>query len=194
VAVSVLSLRSIAVILLPVAVVLVGGCGTDESRPSREGAAPVPSASEIKSPALREIREQANEILDGGPEAFKARLADLRGHPVVVNQWGSWCGPCRFEFPFFQRQAAKHGHRVAFLGVDMQDSRKAAEDFLRKQPVPYPHYFDPDKAIARLFRGGRVSPTTAFYDPDGQLVYSHLGAYPDEEELEREIRRYALND
>jgi thiol-disulfide isomerase/thioredoxin len=186
-------MRSIAATLLPVAALLIAACGADETRPSQERAAPVRPASEITSPALREIREQANQILDGGPEAFKARLADLRGHPVVVNQWGSWCGPCRFEFPFFQRQAAKYGDRVAFLGVDMQDSRQAAEEFLREQPVPYPHYFDPDKSIARLFRGGRVSPTTAFYDARGKLVYSHLGAYPDEDELENEIRRYALN-
>jgi cytochrome c biogenesis protein CcmG, thiol:disulfide interchange protein DsbE len=186
-------LRRTAVTLLPVAVLVIGACGTDESQSSRQHALRVPAASEIKSPALRKIREQANEILDGGPAAFKARLADLRGHPVVVNQWGSWCGPCRFEFPFLQREAAKYGDRVAFLGVDMQDSREAAEGFLRKQPVPYPHYFDPDKAIARLFRGGRVSPTTAFYDARGTLVYSHLGAYPDEDQLEREIRRYALN-
>ena len=75
----------------------------------------------------------------------------------------------------------------------MQDSRDAAEEFLREQPVPYPHYFDADKEIARLFRGGRVSPTTAFYDARGTLVFSHLGAYPDEQKLEAEIRRYALN-
>jgi cytochrome c biogenesis protein CcmG/thiol:disulfide interchange protein DsbE len=192
VAVSVRSRVSIAVVVLVAGALVIGACGADE--PARPRAAAVPAASEIKSPELRKIREQANQILDGGPTAFKARLMELRGHPIVVNQWGSWCPPCRFEFPFFQRQAAKYGDRVAFLGVDMQDSRDAAEAFLRKQPVPYPHYFDPDSSIARLFRGGRVSPTTAFYDARGELVFSHLGGYPDEEKLEREIRRYALND
>ncbi|MGH2949989.1 MAG: TlpA family protein disulfide reductase, partial [Solirubrobacteraceae bacterium] len=186
------SLRSAALLILPAAALAIGACGADEPGAQRP-AATVRPASEITSPELRKISEQANQILDGGPDAFRARLADLRGHPVVVNQWGSWCGPCRFEFPFFQRQAAKYGDRVAFLGVDMQDSREAAADFLREQPVPYPHYFDPDTSIARLFRGGRVSPTTAFYDAQGKLLYAHLGAYPDEEQLEREIRRYALN-
>lgn len=41
-------------------------------------------------------------------EAFKARLEALRGHPVVVNQWASWCGPCRYEFPFFQKLAGRY--------------------------------------------------------------------------------------
>ena len=108
-------------------------------------------------------------MLDGGVDAFKARLGDQRGHPVVVNQWASWCGPCRFEFPFFARQASKYADRVAFLGVDSQDSRADAKAFLEQRPVPYPQYFDPDGSIARVFRGGRAFPTTAFYDAAGKL-------------------------
>jgi cytochrome c biogenesis protein CcmG, thiol:disulfide interchange protein DsbE len=136
--------------------------------------------------------QPASQLLDGGPEAFKARLAELRGTPVVVNQWASWCGPCRYEFPFLARQATALEGRVAFLGVNTQDSRKAARRFLQEVPVPFPHFFDPEGDVARVFRGGRAFPTTAFYAASGKLVFTHMGAYPDERALEADIRRYAL--
>lgn len=145
-------------------------------------------------PALAALERQANALLDGGPRAFKARLAALRGAPVVVNQWASWCGPCRYEFPFFQRLARQYRGRVAFLGVDSEDARPAARQFLRKLPVPYPHYFDPDVSIARIFHGGQGWPTTAFYDRAGNLTFWHIGAYATQKKLDEDIQRYALRD
>ena len=143
--------------------------------------------------ALQRIRSDANQLLDGGADAFRARLASLRGHPVVVNQWASWCGPCQYEFPFFERLARRYGDRVAFLGVDSKDSRPAARRFLARHPVPFPHYFDPEGSVARVFRGGRAFPTTAFYDAAGRLVNTHSGAYASEAKLDDDIRRYALD-
>jgi len=165
-------------------------CGS--SAESSAGSAE-PQQLEGSGRGLPGVKAQANKLLDGGPDAFKARLEDLRGHPVVVNQWASWCGPCRFEFPFFQRQADRYEGRVAFLGVNSQDNRDSATDFLEDFPVPYPHYFDPDGSVARVFRGGRAFPTTAFYDASGELVYTHIGGYASEAKLEEEVRRYALD-
>src|SRR6187200_3336231 len=79
---------------------------------------------------LAELYYQANQLLPGGTSAFEQRLADLKGHPVVVNKWASWCGPCRLEFPWFQDLSAKLGKRVAFVGVDSDDSTAAAKTFL----------------------------------------------------------------
>ncbi len=131
-------------------------------------------------------------LLDGGPEAFKARLKRLEGTPVVVNQWASWCGPCRFEFPFFGSQAKRLEGKVVFLGVDSRDARNDARDFLRRHPVPFDQFYDHDASIARVFRGGRSWPTTAFYDAKGELVFTHQGAYPTEAALAEDIERYAL--
>jgi cytochrome c biogenesis protein CcmG, thiol:disulfide interchange protein DsbE len=135
---------------------------------------------------------QAGMLLTGGPPAFRAQLSALRGTPVVVNQWASWCGPCRFEFPFFARLAQRYRGRVAFLGVDAQDSQAAAMRFLHLYRTPYPHFFDPSTSIARQFRAGFAWPTTAFYDAAGKLSYTHAGGYSSQSALDRDIRRYAL--
>jgi len=169
------------------AAVALAACGEDERL------APAPVAAPTGAQALPALRRQANELLGGGPPAFKARLAGLRGYPVVVNQWASWCGPCRYEFPFFARLAQRYEGRIAFLGVNSQDSTDAARSFLKRYPVPYPHFADPDGNVARVFRGGRAFPSAAFYNADGKRVYTHLGGYASEAQLDEAIRRYALN-
>jgi cytochrome c biogenesis protein CcmG/thiol:disulfide interchange protein DsbE len=170
------------------ACLLVAACGSN--RKPTEDVSTGPTGPK----ALRQLKAQANQLLDGGPAAYKGRLGQLRGYPVVVNQWASWCNPCRDEFPFFQRLAKKYEGRVAFLGVDSQDARDDAADFLKEFPVPYPHYYDSDTAVARTFGGGRAWPTTAFYDRSGKLTETHFGAYATEAKLEEDIRTYALRD
>ena len=164
------------------------GAGNPDSELSREEAtAPLEGA-----PApLAAIRDEANELLGGGSEAFKRRIAQLRGTPVVVNKWASWCGPCRFEFPFFQSQAAERGEEIAFLGVDSNDSESAAETFLEQLPLPYPSYLDPDSKIAAEIGAPAAFPATAFYDASGELVFTHSGQYADEAALAADIVRYA---
>ena len=67
-----------------------------------------------------------------------------RGQVVVVNIWGSWCGPCRGEAPALEQVAAASAPRgVTFLGVDVRDDRDAAADFVRSRGITYPSIFDP---------------------------------------------------
>ncbi len=180
--------------LLVVAAVLVSAFAlrpVDDPRgPAGVAAAGRPGAA--AATGLAALQADAGRLLDGGPRAFRARLRALRGVPVVVNQWASWCGPCRAEFPFFQRLARHYSGRVAFLGVNSQDVRDDAYAFLREFRTPFPHYVDEDVAIARLFGGGRAWPTTAFYDASGRLTRTHLGGYATERELDADLRRWAL--
>ena len=164
-------------------------CGTDESTSGAAAARTLPPVREAS-----ELAERANVLLGGGPTAFKAQLTALRGTPVVVNQWASWCGPCRFEFPFFRDQARKYEGRVAFLGVNSKDSLQEAGEFLQRMPVPFPHYYDKDAEVARVFKGGRSWPSTAFYDASGELVFTHQGQYRSAEDLEAAIKKYVLRD
>lgn len=143
-------------------------------------------------PQLATIRDQANQLLDGGTDAFGDRLAQLTGTPVVVNNWASWCLPCRREFPYFQSQASKLGGEIAFLGVDSDDSEDAAKTFLGELPLPYPSYVDPDNDIKNQAFDSPVGlPNTAFYDASGELAYVHQGEYASEAQLATDIDRYA---
>jgi len=139
---------------------------------------------------LAALHAQANALLPGGEEAFARRLAALRGHPVVVNKWASWCGPCRAEFPVFQEVATRRGREIAFLGIDAGDKRPAAERFLATQPLPFPSYEDPREAISRFVRAPNGYPMTVFIDAQGKTAFIHAGAYRDADDLDDDIRRY----
>jgi thiol-disulfide isomerase/thioredoxin len=146
------------------------------------------------SPApLAALHRQAGRLLPGGTDAYQRRIASLAGYPAVVNVWASWCGPCRYEFPTLQKLSAAYGKRVAFLGVDYEDSESNASEFLAEAPVPYPSYSDPNKDIAHEIGipGGGV-PDTAFYDRAGKLCFLKPGPYTKPVELEADVRRYAL--
>jgi cytochrome c biogenesis protein CcmG/thiol:disulfide interchange protein DsbE len=174
-------------------ILLAAGCGSGESGGDYGGAHPdYGKALAGSPPPLAALYRQGNALLDGGRDAYEKRIEALRGYPVVVNVWASWCGPCRFEFPSLQRMAAEYGKRVAFLGVDSQDSEDAARTFLSEAPVPYPSYADPDEDIKTSLGASFGLPDTAFYDRKGELVYLKQGPYADRSELRADIERCAL--
>lgn len=165
---------------------LFAGCDSDEPK----SAAKAGERPRGAPPALAELHDQANRLLDGGVDAFTARLGELRGYPVVVNKWASWCAPCRAEFPFFQRQALERGAEVAFLGVDSDDNDADAAEFLAAFPVSFPSYTDPRLKIATEL-GSQFFPSTTFYDSKGKRAFIHQGAYASEDKLVEDIERYA---
>ena len=173
------------------AVLAAAGCGAEEPK-SAASQADYDRALAGAPPALDRLYSRSNELLSGGPEAFERALRGLRGHPVVVNKWASWCGPCRFEFPFFQKQVGKRGKAIAFVAVDSEDARDEARQFLEEFPVPYPSFFDPKSDIAERLGSERNFPTTTFYDAGGELVYTKPGGYASEAALEDDIREYAI--
>lgn len=161
------------------------GAGNPESQ-----AADYEQAFSSAPAPIAALHDQANELIPGGLDAFEAELRRLDGYPVVANLWASWCGPCRAEFPYFQRQAAERAEAVAFLGVDSRDSDDAARTFLEQLPVPYPSISDPDGEIWTDL-GAVGLPATAYYDANGELVHLKQGEYRSEDELADDIERYA---
>jgi cytochrome c biogenesis protein CcmG/thiol:disulfide interchange protein DsbE len=173
---------------------LVAGCGSAESGDYGGRHPDYNKALAGSPPALAALHRQADQLLDGGQDAYEKRIAALRGYPVVVNVWASWCGPCRFEFPTLQKLSAKYGKRVAFLGVNSQDSDDTAKTFLAEAPVPYPSYTDPDQSIKNSLGASFGLPDTAYYDKTGELVYLKQGPYSHEGELQDDIERCALRE
>ena len=185
--------------LLAALVVAVAGCGGSGERaqgsgPDRAVAARGQEGRSLARgapPELAAVYARGGQLLQGGPKAFRAQLAELRGYPVVVNKWASWCGPCRAELPYFRRQALERGRRVAFLGSNTNDSDGPATRFLNELPLPFPSYADPNGDIAQIFQAVIAFPSTAFYGPDGRLVTVKQGVYASERELAADIDRYA---
>jgi thiol-disulfide isomerase/thioredoxin len=167
-----------------------GGCGSSDPKSSAPSAAAIRQAFAGSPPVLASVHAQANQLIGGKKSDFESRIAALRGHPIVVNKWASWCAPCRGEFPVFQKAAVQLGKQVAFLGLDGNDYDKDARKFLARFPVTYPSYRDPDEKIGPSIQAGIAYPTTVFFDKTGKLVYAHPGPYAKASELITDIRRY----
>ena len=184
----------ICLALAAIAILIGSGCGADSGGDYGGQHPDYAKALAGSPPPLAALHGQADQLLPGGSEAFDKRLAALHGYPAVVNVWASWCGPCRFEFPTLQKLSAAYGKRVAFLGINSQDSDDAAKTFLAEAPVPYPSYTDPNQEIGGDIGATRGLPDTAFYDPQGKLVYLKQGPYTDHAELRADIEHYALGE
>lgn len=106
-------------------------------------------------------------------------LSDWAGDIVVINVWGSWCGPCRAETPDLVRLAHETKSRgVRFLGVDTRDNLSSAKAFVEKFKVPYPSLFDDDGQTLLTFRGvipTAVIPSTVVVDRQGKIAARIIG-------------------
>ena len=128
------------------------------------------------------------------PRRFPAELHALRGYPVVLNLWASWCPACRSEFPLFASASARYGRKVAFLGNDTSDyAASDARTFLSTHPVSYPSF---EASVATLSSLAQLQglPMTVFLNRSGRVVNVHIGAYETQTTLTQDIERYALGE
>ena len=181
--------RAVRLAALLVALTALSGCAASGAQTAGQGfvagsgtVTVLPVAERAPAPSV------SGPTLDGE----RLALADFAGQVVVVNVWGSWCGPCKLEFPYFQEAVRRVGRRVGFLGVNVIDSREGAERFLAERPVPYPSLEDGNARISQeAAPGARGAPITVFYDAAGERSYVHQGQYESAEELLADIDRYA---
>jgi cytochrome c biogenesis protein CcmG/thiol:disulfide interchange protein DsbE len=189
-------MRRVLVLLAAVGLIAVVVIGLTQAGSASSGDATEFDLAEAKSelaaaPApLDALYSQANTLIGGGRAAFDARLEELRGTPLVVNKWASWCGPCQAEFPIFQNATVEHGKEIGFIGLNSQDKDPAARRFLATRPLPFPSYTDHDSKIAFSRQIAAGFPMTFFVDRDGRTVYTHTGPYTSEAQLTEDIERY----
>jgi cytochrome c biogenesis protein CcmG/thiol:disulfide interchange protein DsbE len=145
------------------------------------GGAPAPTRARL-------LPASPTQLPSADPTTFRRLLAQLKGKPVVVNFWGSWCGPCRQEAPRLAAAAREFSGRVQFLGVDvLETSRTPARAFIREFGWPYPSVFDVPASIEGSL-GMSGQPVTVFFDAAGRQVFIRSGAVKDDEirsELEK---------
>ena len=102
-------------------------------------------------------------------------LADLRGHPVIVNFWASWCGPCIEEFPLLQQAATAHAaDGLVVVGIVFSDRADAARAFMTKMGGDWPTAMDPGGSVAANY-GIYAPPDTFFIDRTGVIAGRQIG-------------------
>jgi thiol-disulfide isomerase/thioredoxin len=167
----------------------IAGCG---STPTDDALSQVQLRAAYRgAPApLAALFARHNQLLGGGAPAFEHELRALRGYPVVVNTWASWCPDCRQEFSIFQLVAPKFARSVAFVGDDFNDGAGAA--WLRRYPLSFPSYADRSKSVDQAIGAATAgyAPVTYFYNRRGREVTFHFGPYLSVASLEHDIRLY----
>jgi cytochrome oxidase Cu insertion factor (SCO1/SenC/PrrC family)/thiol-disulfide isomerase/thioredoxin len=140
-------------------------------------------------PALARLHAQAGQILGSEP-ALLARVHALRGYPIVINAWASWCTACQQEYALFADASVRYGRQVAFVGVDALDtSAGAARAYLSVHPLSYPSYQSPQGALTGLAPLIGL-PTTIYIDRTGRIVKVIPGQYDSQGALDGDIQHY----
>jgi peroxiredoxin len=101
-------------------------------------------------------------------------LADLRGKPVVVNYWATWCGPCVREMPMFQKYHDLYGDKFVMIGIDEEEPAGQVQELVDSFEFTYLMLLDTDVSVGELYQV-MVLPSTFFIDADGILRYRHVG-------------------
>jgi thiol-disulfide isomerase/thioredoxin len=123
-----------------------------------------------------------------GPEQKTLSLAALRGHPVILDFWATWCGPCQAEMPIVNGIAQRFKDRgLVVVGVNTSDERGLAERFVARRGVSFPIVYDEGNSVAHSFRVDNL-PTLVVVSKTGKIVAIRHGITSDSD-LERLVRQ-----
>jgi peroxiredoxin len=184
--IKILMLVTIAVLGLAVA-----GCSsTTDQAPEPE---PEPSPASTTTPTSEPVPE-ANEGFNVGDRAIDFRLesldgetvvlSDLRGSPVILNFWATWCGPCRLEMPFIQEvyEDKAWADRLVIMSVNVGEESSQVARFMEQNGLSYDVVLDKDTRVAQNYNI-RGIPTTLFINKNGIIEGVKVGTFMSREEL-----------
>lgn len=167
-------------------IVLAGGLVLLLVRPATnapQATAPPGGAIALIPPAKRKPLPDVRAKTLVAPPA-ELRLSDLRGEPVYIDVWASWCVPCREEAPMIARLAKRYSAEIRFVGIDTQDVASDGRAFVREFGLDFPHLFDPKSTLATRL-GVYGIPTMFLVDWRGGIAAVLVG-----KQGERRLDRY----
>lgn len=184
-------LMTVAALLALVAALSLAACdtapaetaaGTDTSSPTGEictlphGETVPPAAADTTPETDAAVAAPDFTVLDW--EGNEVKLSDLKGTPVVLNFWASWCPPCKAEMPDFDAKAKENEGRVAFMMVNLTDGQQEtverAKSHVESSGYTFPVYFDTTGEAAGLYSVYSI-PTTFFIDAEGNIETYYTG-------------------
>jgi cytochrome c biogenesis protein CcmG, thiol:disulfide interchange protein DsbE len=169
-------------VALAIASLLLAGCSQNTTALPNDGV--VVDCSSIQS--VESSKQAVN--LDCLDEGSVIDLSRVKG-PVLMNVWGSWCGPCKDEMPIFVDFYSKHSESVGLIGISVEEADiQNARDFVQAYGMTWPNLYDADGATRATL--GMGVPITLFIDENGEIVYRKIGVVTTIEELENETRKY----
>lgn len=130
-----------------------------------------------ESPARVEVGLEAPSYAARNLSGDSVSLALLRGKPVLLNVWATWCLPCKEEIPYLESLHAKHaaqGLQIVGVSVDARGEESKITEFAKDFRMTYPIWRDPDERVNSRFLAIGV-PSTYLIDRDGILRWKHLG-------------------
>jgi cytochrome c biogenesis protein CcmG/thiol:disulfide interchange protein DsbE len=163
-----------AIALIAILAGVLSACSADKSSPIAAGRVvtceSIASGVSEKGPVLR--------CLDGGASID---VGALKG-PLIVNVWGSWCGPCKEEIPILRNFYQRNKSKIEILGVDVEEAKPAdGKEFVVAKGMTWPNVIDTDGRSRAHF--GMGVPVTWFINAQGTVVFKKIGVLKDEKEL-----------
>lgn len=157
---------------LSIGAVLLLAMNADELFWKRSGSSNSPALSvpEVDAPAP----DFSLQSLDGS----LVTLGELKGLPVIINFWATWCGPCRVEMPTFQAYQDQFEGELVILAINASESQQDVNQFVDELDLNLRVLLDPEGEVEKQYRV-RGLPTTYFIDESGVIQYIHLGLLSD---------------
>ncbi len=169
-------MKKILICLLLLLAAMAGGCAADSSKTT--AAAPAAAAQ-----ASQTAPDFSFAYLDG----TKASLTQLRGKPVFLNFWATWCPPCVGEMPHFNAVYPRYKDKINFLAVSLDDNMQEAAAFIQQQGYSFPVGYGNVNDLAGKYDIQGI-PTSLLLDADGKIIASKIGAMT-ETELEAFLQK-----
>lgn len=167
--------KTLLIVLVLVLLLLIAGLGYSVLKPRYANDAltkPGAGASSSENASSQQLQPAPSfTVYDAKGNAVT--LDSLKGKPIVLNFWASWCGPCKSEMPDFEKVYAEYKDKVHFAMVNMTDGQRETQEkaqaHIDKEGFTFPVYFDLDLDAAKTY-GVSAIPATYVIDADGNLV------------------------
>jgi len=180
------TLTAILAILLALGLAVSGCSGEPEQNVFARGEITGVSMDSTQSPQIGEL---APDFYFETPEGGATSLSELKGSPVLVNFWATWCGPCVHEMPFIQQvYEERQGEELALLAINIGESPSQAADFMQSYGFSFPVLLDSQAAVAQRYNIQYI-PTTFLIDKEGIIQEMKVGSFQSKAEIESSLSK-----